>query len=73
MRPALRGNFIGSGDVEFTEAERDARNRDQEQAMEALSQAVDQGWANVVWMKNDPDLFALHGRVDLQDQSNFSR
>ena len=48
------------GKAELTAAEQEP-NRYADQAMEALRKAVAGGWGNVPWIKNDPDLDALHG------------
>jgi len=34
--------------------------------MEALQQAVKEGWENLAWMKKDHDLDALRGRDDFE-------
>jgi len=37
-----------------------------ERAIEALDQAFEAGYTNVVWLKNDPDLVSLHGLPEFQ-------
>jgi tetratricopeptide (TPR) repeat protein len=61
---ALCSTVIGEGNAKLTAEEQQAKDRYAEGAMEALRQAVQEGWANVAWMKIDPDLDALRGRAD---------
>lgn len=58
--------MIGEGKAGLTAAEREAKRRYADQAMEALSKAVHEGWQDVSWMKKDPDLDALRGRPDFR-------
>jgi tetratricopeptide (TPR) repeat protein len=63
---ALCSAVLGEGKAELTAEEQAAKRRYADQAMEALRQAVKEGWENVTWMRKDPDLNALRQRPDLQ-------
>jgi tetratricopeptide (TPR) repeat protein/tRNA A-37 threonylcarbamoyl transferase component Bud32 len=63
---ALCSAVVGEGKAELTAAEQAAKRRYADQAMEALRQAVAEGWGNVAWMNTDPDLAALRGREDFK-------
>lgn len=58
--------MVGEGNPRPTAAVREARRRYADRAMEALRQAVGEGWENLTWMRSDPDLDALRGRDDFQ-------
>jgi serine/threonine-protein kinase len=58
--------LIGQGKTPLSGEEQAAKRRYADQAMEALRQAVAEGWENVGWMKLDTDLDALRARTDFQ-------
>jgi len=63
---ALCSAVLGEGKAELTAAEQAAKRRYADQAIEALRQAVAEGWGNVAWMKKDRDLDALGDRADFR-------
>ncbi len=63
---ALCSAVVGKGKAALTTAEQETKERDADQAMEALRQAVAGGWENVAWIKLDPDLDVLRSRADFR-------
>jgi serine/threonine-protein kinase len=63
---ALCSAVLGEGKAKLTAEEQEAKSRYADQAMEALGQAVAEGWGNVPWMKIDRDLDALRDRPDFR-------
>src|SRR5207244_839288 len=63
---ALCSTLVGEGKSKLTAAEQAEKRRYADQAMEALRQAVAEGWGNVPWMEKDPDLDALRDRADFR-------
>jgi tetratricopeptide (TPR) repeat protein len=63
---ALCSIVVGEGKAEFTAAEQASKRRYAERAMETLKQAIAEGWENVTWMNQDPDLDALRDRDDFK-------
>jgi hypothetical protein len=58
---ALCSTAIAEANPKPPAAEQEAKRRYADQAMEALRQAVAEGWGNLPWMRKDPDLEALRG------------
>jgi hypothetical protein len=63
---ALCSALIGERTSKPTARDRSAKHY-ADQAIEALRQAVAEGWENLTWMKADPDLDALRTRKDFQN------
>ncbi|MFL5244808.1 MAG: protein kinase domain-containing protein [Gemmataceae bacterium] len=68
---ALCSALIGERKTELAREEKTNKRRYADQAMEALRQAVGEGWANAAWMKKDPDLDALRDRPDFQKAAGY--
>jgi serine/threonine-protein kinase len=60
------GAVAGEGKPEPTAEILAVRRRFADQAMEALRQAVAEGWQNLPWIKRDPDLDTLRSRDDFR-------
>ena len=63
---ALLSFVVGAGRADLTGTERETKNRDAEEAMKSLREAVAAGWENARWMKSDPDLESIRSRDDFQ-------
>jgi serine/threonine-protein kinase len=66
---ALCSSAVGAGkpDTELTTADRRLRERYQEQALDALRQAVKHGYADLVGLETDPDLDAVRPLPGFQE------
>jgi eukaryotic-like serine/threonine-protein kinase len=58
---------VVDGKAMLTDEERATISREKDRALEALRQAVADGWENVPWMKVDRDLDPIRSRDDFQD------
>jgi serine/threonine-protein kinase len=61
---ALCCAVVGAEKPRPTAEEQEAKRGYADKAMEALREAIAEGWENVPWMKKDPDLDALRDRAD---------
>jgi tetratricopeptide (TPR) repeat protein len=63
---ALCSAVVGEGKAKLTAAEQTEKDGYGDRAMKKLRQAIAEGWVNVSWMKQDPDLDALPPRDDFK-------